>query len=135
MSLQSVLSIACIVIGALVALNVMHTEPSQPSPSPSGGVLPFKYPHNHIHRKVNTDVVARKVSGTQNGELAAVVVTVTGGASYDNLFTAVPQKAPEGFRVDVYSISPAALSEITKLLRNPNANVSRIELSETLTLI
>ena len=50
-------------------------------------------------------------------ELAAVVVTIVSGNSYDALFRTVPQLAGEGKRVAVYQATHDSLGHIGKMLR------------------
>lgn len=48
----------------------------------------------------------------EDEELVGVIVTICSGASYDALFSQVPQLAGEGKRVATYSASPGSLSHI-----------------------
>jgi len=52
----------------------------------------------------------------QDDELAAVIVTISSGSSYDILFSSVPQMAGEGKRVAAYAASPDSLAHIAAAL-------------------
>jgi hypothetical protein len=46
----------------------------------------------------------------ESDEVVAVIVTICGGSSYDNMFSTVPQEGPaEGTRIAVYQMSPDAM--------------------------
>jgi len=64
----------------------------------------------NVNRKLNDKCILREISTNSDDNLnvVSVIITITGGSSYDNLFRKVPQKAPTG-RVAVYEIDERAI--------------------------
>jgi len=59
-----------------------------------------------------TPIVHHGHEPRQDDELAAVIVTISSGSSYDQLFSSVPQMAAAGKRVATYAASPGSLAHI-----------------------
>lgn len=67
----------------------------------------------------------RAVAGDPDtGNLAAVIVTISDGRSYDDLFQKVPQQGPEGTYVATYCIDSLSLRHILASLRDVHGNSS-----------
>jgi hypothetical protein len=51
-------------------------------------------------------------------EVVAVIVTICGGSTYDEMFTAVPQESPSpGTRIAVYQVTPESIKELHPKLK------------------
>jgi len=55
-------------------------------------------------------------------KLAAVIITICDGSTYDNLFSSVKQEAGEGSRVAVYSAQKTAIKALIDQLMEPDAD-------------
>lgn len=56
-------------------------------------------------------------AGEETAVLAAVVVTIRDGCSYDMMFEQIPQQGPEGTRVDTFVVSPESLAGLLLAMR------------------
>jgi len=62
-------------------------------------------------------------------ELVAVIITISSGGSYDELFTQVPQLPGDGKRVAVYRVGTAALAHVLAALGGPSGGRTQPALS------
>jgi hypothetical protein len=74
-----------------------------------------------VSRKKTTGFIT-KISQTSPSEkdlpVISLIITLCSGSSYDELFTKIQQKAPEGGRISVYSVDLASVGRLTNILTN-----------------
>lgn len=73
-------------------------------------------PHRHTHRGQTISRLPRAEEPKDTDEIAAVVVSISGGCSYDTLFSSVPMQSAEGTKVMGYAVDAGSVPMLLDLL-------------------
>jgi hypothetical protein len=82
-----------------------------------------------VTRNTNTGFITKIseiIPSEKDLPVLSLIITLSSGSSYDELFTRIQQKAPEGGRISVYSVELASVERLTEILNN-QVNLSSIE--------